>query len=117
MTYTVEVMLRETHRVVAQDLDHPAEPSAWTDVDVVAVLRSMLRVADRLQNPDGDDDRPVALRGVSWIVTPHGEGSAIAMEIFSGTIVAGPFAIAEPALDKMIARVMAADRAAGQVVH
>jgi hypothetical protein len=76
------------------------------------VLIGMLRALDRARNPDADADRPVALRGFSWIVNPfeHG-GVVIAIEMSLGAIVAGPFDIAERELSTMIERVMAAERA------
>ena len=89
------------------------EPRAWTDRDVTDVLVGMLRALDRAKNPDADADRPVALRGFSWIVNPFEKGGVvIAIEMSLGAIVAGPFDVAERDLTTMIERVIAADRAA-----
>jgi hypothetical protein len=98
------------------------EPRAWTDGDVSEVLAGMLRALDRAKNPGTDDDRPVALRGFSWIVNPFDNaGVVIAIEMQLGAIVAGPFDIAERELTVMIERVMAAARgpvmAATETIH
>ena len=90
-----------------------AEPRAWTEVDVTAVLVGMLRALDRAKSPESSPDRPVALRGFSWIVNPYeGGGVVIALELSLGAVIAGPFDIAERDLSTMIQRVMAAERAA-----
>ena len=98
------------------------EPRGWTDDDVNAVLVGMLRALEQAKNPEADENRPVAMRGFSWIVNPfEGGGVVIALELSLGAVVAGPFDIAESALSAMIQRVMAADRAAmpnaGTTVH
>jgi len=68
----------------------------------------MLRAMDRLKRP-GEDDRPIQLRGLSWIVNPFdGGGVVIAIEITLGAAVAGPFDIEQSRLETMIARVLAA---------
>jgi len=88
-------------------------PRSWSDGDVTAVLVGMLRALERASSPDADQDRPVALRGFSWIVNPFEDGGVvIALELTLGAVVAGPFDIAEGALSTMIQRVMAAERAA-----
>ena len=87
------------------------QPRAWTERDVTEILVGMLRTLDRAKNPDADEDRPVALRGFSWIVNPfENRGVVIAIEMSLGAIVAGPFDIAERDLTSMIERVMAAER-------
>lgn len=89
------------------------EPRAWTDEDVSAVLVGMLRTLERASRPDADPDRPVALRGFSWIVNPFdGGGVVIALELSLGAVVAGPFDVGEADLSAMIERVVAADRLA-----
>jgi hypothetical protein len=89
------------------------EPRRWTDDDVTAVLVGMLRTLDRAKNPAADDDRPVGMRGFSWIVNPfEGGGVVIALELSLGAVIAGPFDIAERDLSAMIERVIAAARAA-----
>ncbi len=88
-------------------------PRAWTDEDVSAILVDMLRAIERAKNPDVDPDRPVSLRGFSWIVNPFESGGVvIALELSLGAVVAGPFDIAEARLNEMIGRVIAADRTA-----
>jgi hypothetical protein len=89
------------------------EPRRWTDGDVTAVLAGMLRALEQAKNPEADENRPVAMRGFSWIVNPfEGGGVVIALELSLGAVVAGPFDIAEGVLSAMIQRVMAAERAA-----
>ena len=88
-------------------------PGAWTESDVTAVLVGMLRALDRAKNPDSTPDRPVALRGFSWIVNPFETGGVvIALEMTLGAVVAGPFDIAEKDLSGLIERAMAAHRIA-----
>lgn len=99
-----------------------SEPRRWTDDDVTAVLAGMLRALEQQKNPEADDNRPVAMRGFSWIVNPYeGGGVVIALELSLGAVVAGPFDIAERDLSAMIQRVMAAERAAmpgaGSTIH
>lgn len=89
------------------------EPRAWTDGDVAALLVGMLRAIDRASHPDAPADRPVGLRGFSWIVNPFESGGVVvALEMTLGAVVAGPFDLAESVLTKMIQRVMDAERAA-----
>src|SRR5207249_272828 len=88
------------------------EPLAWTERDVAAVLVGMLRAIDRARHPDADRERPVGLRGFSWIVNPFESGGVvIALEMTLGAVVAGPFDVAESVLTGMIQRVMDAERA------
>lgn len=99
------------------------EPRAWTDADVSGILAHMLRAIERARNPAADHDRPVALRGFSWIVNPFDTGGVvIALELSLGAVVAGPFDIAEQVLTTKIQRVMDTERAvlmnqAGGTVH
>jgi hypothetical protein len=87
------------------------QPRAWTEGDVTEVLTGMLRAIDRAKNPGTDADRPIALRGFSWIVNPFDNGGVvIAIEMSLGAIVAGPFDVAERDLTALINRVMAAER-------
>jgi hypothetical protein len=86
------------------------EPGNWTDSDVSAILVSMLRTLERARNPEVPADRPVALRGFSWIVSPFDEGGVvIALELSLGAIVAGPFNIAERELNVLIQNAIDAD--------
>ena len=97
-----------THVIAPVDRD----PRAWTEEDVAAVLAGMLRALDRAKNPDSGPDRPVALRGFSWIVNPFETGGVvIALEMTVGAVVAGPFDVSESGLSGLIERAIAADRA------
>jgi hypothetical protein len=96
-----------THMIAPVDRD----PRAWTEDDVAAVLAGMLRALDRAKNPETGPDRPVALRGFSWIVNPFETGGVvIALEMTVGAVVAGPLDISESDLSGLIERAMAADR-------
>ena len=116
MTFDVEVLLKGTDAVVTETITHEAETSAWADADVREVLLATLRVFARAS---GDDtaEGDVSLRGLSWIVTETEGGVAIAIEIPSGAIAAGPFDIAADELTQMVARVISADVPTSTVVH
>ena len=88
-----------------------SQPRAWTEGDVTAVLAEMLRALDRAGNPEAEPNRPVALRGFSWIVNPFETGGVvIALEMTLGAVVAGPFDISESSLSGLIEQAMATDR-------
>ena len=88
-----------------------SEPHAWTENDVAAVLVGMLRALERAKFPDTTPERPVSLRGFSWIVNPYESGGVvIALELTLGAVVAGPFDIPERELNALIERAMASDR-------
>jgi hypothetical protein len=107
MEFPVEIWLRgDNHATSVVIAPVSREPRAWTDADVVLVLEGMLRALDLAKHPDAPPDRPVALRGFSWIVTPFDGGVAIALELTLGAVVAGPFDIPEGELSAAIARVM-----------
>ena len=108
MTVSVDVWLRGTDHATTATIDNiPRTPNAWADDDVRLVLEGMLRAMDRLKRP-GEADRPIQLRGLSWIVNPYDEGGVvIAIEITLGAAIAGPFDIDKAALEAMIARVLA----------
>jgi len=121
MIFDVEVVLRESNHAVTERIviptltEHAAR--AWTDVDVEQILKEILLAIDRVRNPQ-TNDRYVALRSFSWIVEPAAEGGVvIAIEISSGAAVAGPFAIDQATLDRIIARVVAAATPVRPVVH
>jgi len=116
MTFDVEIVLRERDYAVTESIEIETAPAAWNESHVERVLKSMLLAIDRVKNPDAGD-RYVALRGFSWIVEPAEGGVVIAIEIQSGAAVAGPFDIAQPALDRLIARVLASAAPARQTVH
>jgi hypothetical protein len=114
MNIEVEIWVRGNNHATTEVISSiDREPKSWTDLDVNEVLVGMLRALDRAKNPEADQDRPVVLRGFSWIVNPfENRGVVIAIEMTVGAIVAGPFDIPERDLTTMIERVMAADRAA-----
>jgi len=107
VTIPVDVWLRGSDVAATRKIEGVVrEPRAWTDEDVRAVLEGMLRAMDRLKNPD-EPDRPVALRGLSWIVNRYEEGGVvIAIEISLGAAVAGPFDIEQADLEARVARVL-----------
>jgi hypothetical protein len=96
-------------------------PRAWTDDEVRALLKELLRAVDRAKSPDAERDRAVVLRGFSWIVSPfNGGGYTVAVEIQIGAAAAGPFDVDQAELEATITRVMAADRLShreSSVVH
>lgn len=99
-----------------------ADPAAWTDDDVRVLLQELLRAIDRGRNPEADRQRPVWLRGFSWIVSPHETGGVtVAVEIQIGASAAGPFAIDKQQLEDSITRVLRDARTGGPappaVVH
>ena len=117
MTYKIEVLLKGQQHPTVESVAHDGHPTAdWTGEDVRSVLTSALVAVDRRMKPD-DTTPVVALRGLSWIVMPHEGGVAIAIEIPSGAVVAGPFDISEPRLTSMIGRVLSADAAGSERVH
>jgi len=118
MTVPVDVWLRGSDHATTVHVDGIARaPRAWTDDDVRTVLEGMLRAMDRLKRP-GEEDRPIQLRGLSWIVNPYEDGGVvIAIEITLGAAIAGPFDVDKPALEAMIARVLAAPPPASTTVH
>jgi hypothetical protein len=118
MRVTVDVWLRgQEHATTAQIDGVNRAPSAWTDDDVRLVLEGMLRAMDRLKRP-GETDRPIALRGLSWIVNPYEDGGVvIAIEITLGAAIAGPFEIEKAALEAMITRVLAQPAQRSATVH
>ena len=116
MTFDVEIVLRERDYAITEQLQQPSEPRQWTDATVADVLREILLAIDRARNPEATE-RYVALRGFSWIVEPTPAGVVIAIEIPSGAAVAGPFDIEQSALDRMIARAIAAAAPTKTVVH
>ena len=116
MTFTVEVLLKGQGHVVEESIQHDVSADSWTDDDVRQILQLTLREFERAQNPDADE-RPVQLRGFSWIVTPLEQGVAIAIEMASGAIVAGPFDIDPAWLTPAITRVMADSSQTPSQVH
>lgn len=112
MSVSVDIWLRGTDFATTETIDSIAAPAAgWTDADVRRLLEGMLRAMDRRKRP-GEADRPIALRGFSWIVNPYETGGVvIAIEMTLGAAIAGPFDIDQRALEVMITRVLAAPSA------
>lgn len=118
MDISVDVWLRGENHATTYTISPVARaPREWTDADVSSVLVGMLRTLERAKNPNAPADRPVALRGFSWIVNPFESGGVvIAVEMTLGAIVAGPFDISEGELSTRIRNVMATERAKTSVV-
>jgi len=112
MNVEAEIWVRgEQHATTAVVASLDRQPRAWTEHDVTEVLIGMLRALDRAKNPGTEEDRPIALRGFSWIVNPFDNGGVvIAIEMSLGAIVAGPLDVPERDLTTLIDRVMAAER-------
>lgn len=118
MEFVVEIWLRgDNHATSTTIAPSIPEPRAWTDADVVAVLEGMLRALERARHPETAADRPIALRGFSWIVSPYETGGVvIALELTLGAVVAGPFDVSERDLTAAITRVVAAQRSTAERV-
>jgi hypothetical protein len=116
MTVPVDIWLRGDHHATTRTIEgFTRNPSAWTDDDVRAMLEGMLLEMHRLKHP-ADEQRPVTLRGLSWIVNPYEDGGVVvAIEITLGAAIAGPLEIEQPVLEKMITRVLSGVRATGTV--
>lgn len=118
--FSVDIWLRGDHTASTRAIEGIVrQPSAWTDDDVRLMLEGMLTQMHRLKHPD-DSERPVALRGLSWIVNPYDEGGVVvAIEITLGAAIAGPFDIEKQALEQMITRVLSLSRtgAASTTIH
>jgi len=116
--FQVDIWLRGENHATTQAISPVARvPRAWTEGDVAAVLIGMLRAIDRAKHPDAPADRPVGLRGFSWIVNPFESGGVvIALEMTLGAVVGGPFELAESVLSGMIQRVMEESRFSGAPV-
>ena len=112
MQLEIEVWLRGNDFATTDVVDAPlAVPDRWTDHDVRRLLEELLRAIERARHPNADRNRPVALRGFSWIVSPFESGGyTVAVEIQIGAAAAGPFDVDQAELEKTITRVMAADR-------
>ncbi len=119
MEFQVDIWLRGDHHATTEVIASvPREPSVWTDADIIAVLEGMLRALECAKDPGASPDRPVSLRGFSWIVSPFETGGVvIALELTLGAVVAGPFDVPESVLSAKIERVMSAQRPAAQTVH
>ena len=111
MTFNVDVVPRNSNDAITETVLYEGrDPVGWTDEDVAEVLKGILRAIDRVAHPSSEE-RPVYLRGFSWIVEPSEGQVLIAIEIGQGAAVAGPFDIDKATLDAMIARVVGAAQA------
>ena len=119
MEFKLDIWLRSDNHATTEVIAPVSrEPRAWTEVDVTAVLEGMLRALERAKSPDAAPDRPVALRGFSWIVSPFESGGVvIALELTLGAVVAGPFDVPERELSATIERAISAQRVAAGTVH
>ena len=107
MNFSVDIWLRGTDYATTRELTSVSEPAAWTDADVESMLKQMLRAMDREKHPEAEE-RPVFLRGFSWIVNTYKEGGVvIAIEMQTGAAIAGPFNIDKRELEGMVGRVVA----------
>jgi hypothetical protein len=116
MNIPVEIMLRGNDRVFTESVVHPGEPGTWTPADLASILKNILVVIDRVQNPAKTEEPEVGLRGLSWIVHPTAQGMVIALEIHTAAAVAGPLNMAQQKLDDLITNAVRASRPA-DVVH
>jgi hypothetical protein len=115
-TTDVEIWLRGNNHAATERVTVAADPNAWTDADVRALLTEMLLAIERQKNPGGDPP-PVRLTGFNWIVNPDSTGVLVHLEMQMGTASAGPFAIDEARLTGMITRALAAPDTPSPVVH
>ncbi len=104
MEFPVDIWLRGNNHATTELIAPVArEARAWTDGDVADVLVGMLRAIDRASDPGASADRPIGLRGFSWIVNPFESGGVvIAIEMTLGAVIAGPFDVPESVLTRMI---------------
>lgn len=119
MQYDIEVVLRNEKEATVERAVHPRDPHDWTEEDVSGLLTQILLAVNRVKNP-ADDATHVALRGFSWIVEPFDKGRVvIAVEIPMGAAVAGPFAIEQHVLDRLIASALkrSSEGAPGTAIH
>jgi hypothetical protein len=103
----VDVWVRGANEATTRPLTSvSAQPSAWTEADVRALLVEMLLALERAKNPAGEVPATVSMRGFSWIVSPASDGVLVHLEMQIGAASAGPFAIGEQQLTDLISRVM-----------
>ncbi|MGE3955195.1 MAG: hypothetical protein AB7H96_00640 [Vicinamibacterales bacterium] len=111
MTFYVDIWLRgeETaHTCALPNLSR--DPRDWTDDDVRLMLEGMLVEMHRLKFPQ-DEEHPVSVRSLSWIVNPYEDGGVVvAIEVSLGAAIAGPFDADRAQLEAMISRVISQTR-------
>jgi hypothetical protein len=118
MQLDMEVWLRGNDFATNDSVSVPIpDPAAWSDQHVRLVLEALLRAIDRAKHPGAEHDRPVTLRGFSWIVSPFENGVLMSVEIQLGAAAAGPFAIDQQQLEGMITRVIGRGGDASTRVH
>jgi hypothetical protein len=84
----------------------PPDPQTWTEDEVRRLLSEMLLAIEREKNPGGDPP-PVTLRGFSWIVSPFDRGGVVLhIEMQMGNASAGPIAITEPQLTRLVSKAL-----------
>lgn len=119
MEFHVDIWLRgDNHATTMAIAPVASQSAAWTDGDVALVLAGMLRALERARYPNSEGDRPVQLRGFSWIVSPFETGGVvIALELTLGAVVAGPFDLSEAHLSSLISSAIAGDQGTSTSVH
>ena len=111
MIVPVEIVLKGRDYAVTESIAiDTGEGPVWNDTTVHDMLVEILRAIGRAENPEAPADRPIALRGFSWIVEPMDGQVVLALEIPSGAAVAGPLDVAQADLDTLVGRVIRADR-------
>lgn len=113
MELVIEVWLRGQDTATTETVDvEIADPLEWTEADVRVVLGELLRAIERARYPGASRDRPIALRGFSWIVSPFESGGhTIAVEIQLGAAATGPFDLDPQHVERLIAQAIERDRA------
>src|SRR4030095_8904847 len=75
MEIPLDILLRGNNHATSHVISPVTrEPGRWTDDDVMAVLAGMLRALEQAKNPEADENRKVALRGVRWVGNPFSGG-------------------------------------------
>ena len=90
LTFPVDIWLRAEENAATRSITGlTREPRDWVDDDVKAMLEGMLLEMHRLKYPE-QEERPIALRSLSWIVNPYEEGGVVvAIEITLGAAIVG----------------------------
>ena len=113
----VDIWVRGTQHATTHKIASLGPEKTWTDGDVRKLLTEMLLTLERQKNP-GAEPAAVTLRGFSWIVSPDKDGGMLVhLEMQSGTVSAGPFAIEEMKLSDMITRVITGPVQQSTMVH
>jgi hypothetical protein len=104
-TIEVDVWVRGTEVAKTRQIQSvPGNADDWSEGDVRQLLSEMLLAIEREKNPGGEAPS-VTLRGFSWIVSPWDSGGVVLhLEMQMGTASAGPFAIDEARLTRLVSR-------------